>query len=390
MFDKAWPMGFVSATRTVMVGLTLGTLLGCGAKTGLLIPDASLMVDAGVDAGPDAGPDADMCLPRPVVLQRRGAQVMLVTDRSNSMNDPIEGSGGVGPSRWDVLAEVLGEVLAESDPLIELGAKFYPSTVGDPTTPMEACSVDPGVDLLPARGNADRLLRFFSDTGPNGGTPTAGGLQAVQEFFESRPAPFVPRFVILATDGGPNCNPFPDVPPGMCVCTGAPQQCDPRLPPDGAGEYAAYNCLDESNTLSVIRSLFGDLEIPVYVIGIDDRTRPDLGDVLDRMAIEGGRPREDGAGRRFYSVAEADDLRDALTAITNSISRCAFTLTPAPTADATVDVRIGDLVVPRDPTRAEGWDFTNPSRSEMTIFGGACERVSAGDEEVTAEILCPE
>jgi predicted small lipoprotein YifL len=377
-----------------VAAVVVGTLMGCGAKTGLLIPDASAEEDAGPDAGPDAGdagPDAAMCMPDELALERRGAQVLFVVDRSNSMNrtldDRVPDPGE--ETRWQIVASVLDEVLSEADPtLLEVGAEFFPGILpeGPDIGPMDACMVDPGVDLRPGPGNVDRLLGFFDTTGPNGGTPTAAALGEARGFFERSPALNVPRFVVLATDGGPNCNPSPSPPPPMCVCTGQPGQCDPMT----VGEFAAYNCLNEGPTLEVIRALFEELSVPVYVIGIDDPTRPDLADVLDRMAVLGGRPRdEELGGRRFYSVRRPDDLRGALTTITESISNCVFEVDPPPAPDAEVTVTVDGLRVPRDRGRLEGWDFTTPARDELTLFGGACDRATATEADVVAIVECP-
>lgn len=359
-------------------------LAACGAKTGLLIPDASL--DSGMDAGTDAGTDSGMCIPEPFALERRGAQIMFVIDRSNSMEDTLDGREPEPGElrRWDLVAQILDDVLNDADRLLEIGAKFYPRwSPVDPTTPEEACTVAGDVDLEPRRGNADALLAMFESTSPQGGTPTAEGLEAVRDYFVRRPASAVPRYVILATDGGPNCNPDTGVHHTMCLCTGDPDMCaiDPTFGP--------YNCIDDTNTYAVIRALFEDIGIPVYVIGIDDPTRPDLADVLDDMATLGGRPREEPGERRFYSVREPGDLRGALTSITDSISRCVFAVTPPPPDTDQLVVRVGEVLVPRDRTRSEGWDFTSPDRRELTLFGGACERVAGTGDEVIAEIPCP-
>src|SRR5690606_33323307 len=133
--------------------------------------------------------------------------------------------------------------------------------------------------------------------------------------------------------------------------------------------FGPYNCLDDVRTLEIIRAVFADLDIPVYVIGMDDPTRPPLADVLAQAAITAGRPREEPGERRFYSVRRPDDLRGALPTITDSISRCVFTISPVPAATDEVELRVGDVFIPRDPTRAEGWDFTTSSRSEITLFG---------------------
>lgn len=377
--------------RFLRIGLTL-CLMGCGAKTGLLIPDADLHPDAGMDGGFDAGIDAPICRPTPVTLRRRGAQVMFAIDRSNSMDDTIAGDDRSippfdrFPSRWEIFGEALGDVLSGGDPLLEIGAKFYPApNSGGTPTPELACAVDPGIDLMPARGNVARLLSFFTTTEPAGGTPTAVALAEVERFFGSRPAPGVPRFVVLATDGGPNCNGEPDLPPGICLCTGPPDFCTPD-----AGEFAPYNCLDRERTLETIGRIAMDMSIPVYVIGIENPTRPDLARVLDDMAEAGTRPRVVPGERAFYSVESSADVEEALTTITETIARCVFEIEPVPTLDATLEVSIDGLRVAQDGTRSEGWDFTAVDRSEITLFGGACARVTETEGEVTAEILCDE
>lgn len=381
MFDNPLPM-----KRIALAAAILALASSCGAKTGLLIPDADLPFDAGMDAGFDAGIDAPMCMPQPVALMRRGAQVMFVLDRSNSMNDTLQGEErppATDPSRWDVLGETLAAVLMGADPLIEVGAKVYPNPPPMPGTPEEACRVTSGIDLVPARGRIPRLVEIFETTLPNGGTPTADALIAVDDFFAGRPAPGVPRFVVLATDGGPNCHPDPSIPPGTCLCTGGPGDCE-------GSEFGPYNCIDEIRTVDVITRLATDRSIPVYVIGIDDPTRPDLADVLDRMAIAGGRPREEGMGRRFYSVGNRTDLEGALTTITDTIARCVFELDPPVPPGATLQLAIDGAIIARDGTRSEGWDLTAPDGSELTLFGGACERVTVSGGMVTAEILCDE
>ena len=372
-------------SRRLLLALSLVGVVGCGAKTGLLIPDADVLPDAGMDAGTDAGTDAGRCIPRDLELERRGAQVMFVIDRSNSMADTLDGREPQAgePSRWNTVGDVLGQVLRSADPLIEVGGEFYPGIDSGMGGPEEACMVEPGIDLPPRPANAERLLRFFDETGPGGGTPTAVALGNVRDFFERTPAPFVPRFVVLATDGGPNCNPDTGVPFTECVCTGAPNDC--AMSP----EFGPYNCLDEMRTLGVVDDVFA-AGIPVYVIGIDDPTRPDLADVLDRMADAGGRPREVPGSRRFYSVREIDDLRGALTSITDSIAQCVFTLDPAPTFDSELLVEIDGLAVARDRGRMEGWDYTRDDRSELTLFGAACQRVTNGGADVRATILCPD
>lgn len=52
----------MGASRLGMLGIAL-VAASCGAKTGLLIPDAELPEDAGMDAPMDSGIDSGICMP---------------------------------------------------------------------------------------------------------------------------------------------------------------------------------------------------------------------------------------------------------------------------------------------------------------------------------------
>lgn len=385
------------------LSVALGALIisACGAKTGLLIPEAG--VDGGVDAAVDApidapmdvpvdvpvdvGIDAPICVPRTFELTSRGSQVVITVDRSSSMRyDLVGNEPPIGPDRWTLLRDALrGALTAEVDQRVEVGAKFFPRPLrpDEAATIEEVCSSAPGLDLRPATRNVGRLLRIFDTTEPGGGTPTATALWDVRDFFRTDLVE-LPRFVLLATDGGPNCSAEPSPPPPACLCTGPDASfCDPRSSP-----IAGYNCIDQRRTLDVISELYDDLGVPVFVVGIDDPSRPDLSAVLDRMAVAGGRPLPVGSERRYYSVRRVDDLRAALGEITDAIARCVYTIRPAPTADAEVEIRVDGVPVPRDPTQTEGWDYLVPNRSQIGLFGAACEATSGG--AVDGIIDCPD
>ena len=120
-----------------------------------------------------------------------------------------------------------------------------------------------------------------------------------------------------------------------------------------------------------IQATFGVAGIPVFVVGIEDPSRPDLADVMDAMAVAGGRPRE-GTARRFYSVRTAVELEEALGAITSTISACGFVSPSVPTDDSTFSLAIDGTLVPRDPR--EGWAWTDREFGELELFGSWCER----------------
>lgn len=386
-------------------------LSACGAKTGLRVPEASM--DSSMDATRDVvdvqdAPDAldvpdvrdvvedevAACVPGRFALDRRGAEIMFVIDRSNSMAFSLEGATNPGmlPTRWQVLRDALQMVLPMFERTVSFGAKFYPQVVA-PNNPdlMANCTSAPGIDLAPALGNSTPLINFFRTTRPGGGTPTHDGLRQASQYLRARPGRGSARYIVLATDGGPNCNAMPPVPHTSCVCTSSdPNACraDPRVGP--------FNCLDDARTVALIREIATPadpalLAIPVYVVGLDGSmmSREDLLGVLDAMAVAGTRPRPAMPGeRRYYSVRRPEDLQSAFQTIVAPLARCAYVTPSRPDNPDEIDIEVNGRLVPRDATRNEGWDWTDASFGEITFFGAACTQASATNATVSARVGC--
>ncbi len=350
---------------------------GCGAKTGLEIPEYRL--DAGRDARDTSVdsptfPDSPMCMPGRFPLRPDVAEVMLVIDRSASMRLNIAGEADLPPSqwRWAILRDALSASLAGLDSRVLVGAKFYPDPIFMPAPDAEtACRSSDTIDVFPAMGTAPAILGIFDSPEPLGGTPTAVALASAARGFSTTAER---RFLVLATDGAPNCNPDTGVPQDRCVCTSPRDACLADRP-------GAFACLDDRRTLDVITGLRATEDIPTYVIGIDG---PDFRDVLDQMAVAGGRPRMIPGERSFYSVRSPDQLRMALEEITGSISACGF-LTPAlPPTDATFSIEIDGSVVVEDPV--DGWTWANRVTGELELHGAACDAVRAPGHRIEAII----
>jgi len=369
----------------LMLALVLAS--GCGARTGLEIPEFSMDAGLGRDTEtrdvsdrsdvpvfldvpdvPDVAPDVTACPPMPVVLVRTDVETVFLIDGSGSMGTTWEGLPGGGglPTRWEIVRDTLGSVLPPFDAQLAIGGKIFPDD-GE-------CRVDVGFDVPPHLGATSELLALFDRWIPEGGTPTAEALRRVLEIPSASP-----RVVIATLDGGPNCNPDAGVPPDTCVCTSTRRAC---LRDAGA-------CLDAAGTLDVVRMAYDELDVPVVVVGIDDPTRPDLSDFLDDMAVAGGWPLPPG-GRRFYNAREPDDLRVAFAEIADIIARCVYIAPVPPPEDAAVEVRLDGVPIARDPSHMGGWDWSSRVAGALTLFGAECDAVRARDVEVTAEIVCRE
>lgn len=366
-------------------------LVACGAKTGLEVPEG---MDAGApdageppDAGDiDAGPLPEECAPQAVPLARRRVEVMFAIDRSSSMTLTPEGEAAMDPieSRWIALREALRGALTGRDANLGVGAVFYPDARVFGGGIETACLVHEEIDLPAATNNASALMEMFQELSPPAGaTPTAPALEVVDRLFSSRGDREVARFVVLATDGGPNCNPEPAVPPPACVCTGVdPNTCDPAMNPS-----AAFGCLDDARSVMAIERIAND-DVPVYVVGItDEEDRPEFRATLDLLAVAGGRPQPDG-DTRYYDVTSAEELAAAMGQITDSISRCTFYLPLGWRITTVQELSIDGVPVARDPLRAEGWDLTDVERGEVTLFGRACDAGETGT--ITALPVCDE
>ncbi len=343
-----------------LMGGSVGLLVSCGAKTGLPVPVVETCHD--------------------LDLERPTPQVLFAVDRSGSMDFSLNGiprdnpERGDLPSRWEVMSRALTGSLRARAGRLEAGAIFFPEL--GPSSELgcggaEFVSVEPGPDTVSV------IEQAFASSAPLGGTPTGSVMRVAAEYL-ANPDPDTVPFVVLVTDGAPNCNPEPAVGPPECVCTSP----NTELCTNPDSENAELHCLDDVQSIETIAGLVAR-GIPVYVVGIT--RQPTLTEVLNRMADAGGRPRV--GPRRFYDAQTEEQLLEALDTITGSITNCAYSLR-APSDPSRVRVFIDETEIGRDPSHQNGWDFTAPDGSVISLFGPACARAEREDIEITADLYC--
>lgn len=347
----------------------------CGAKSGLEVPssgpgplDAGIEArpDARLDARPDAAADVVVACGPPVALIPAYADVALVLDRSGSMVRPLASSPS---TRWAALRSALGAALPRFDANVAFGAVLFPV----PDATIEAgnvCDLSGALEVPVALGAGPAVLAALDAHEPAGGTPTAEAISVATRALRTRARGGVPQSIVLATDGGPNCDPadrgewYFGLAPESCVEEGI----DPR------------ECLDSERTIGRIEEAQA-LGIPTYVIAMDIR-EPYLIDVLRGMAIAGGRARP-GDGTPYYDVRNPDDLTEALGDIATRVSNCSY-FPDGPARIEGARVEVDGVPVDRDERRLDGW-APGPSGT-IDLFGDACRLAMRPGARV--ELLC--
>lgn len=336
-----------SAAIALLFGAALGA--SCGARTGLDAP-----------GGGGAGPLE--CIPGTKDLDRAVPAVLFAVDASGSMDADL---GASNESRWKAMRGAFESVLPPVDQSMEIGLLVYPTDSGEKSCTMGQAAIAPGF------GRVEAILDELAHRKPRGATPTADAIDVAASTILQHRAAASARSIVLATDGGPNCN-F-DLDPGTCECVAGPTCQDAAL------------CLDDVRTVGVIEK-YAKKGIPTYVIGIaaEDDT---FVDVLNEMADAGGRARL-GETQRFYPVTSAADFDVALTTIRDQVGACTYLTKSIPDAGGSIVILVDGVEVPFDPSGEDGWTWADQSNGELVFNGPACANVSAGTHQVQATVAC--
>ena len=286
--------------------------------------------------------------------------IYFVLDRSGSMLDD---------GKWDLVRSTVGRVLRDLGPRASFGATVFPGFSDDSCgASAEIMSVRPGDPASSTDGPTTAFLLRAMDLPPHGNTPTAQALGDVLGRIRGLEGK---TFVVLATDGGPNCGMEPTCELSRCIEN---IQNAPGCPPEGPRNCCTRpgQCLDSAATLSATTALEA-AGSPVFVVGIPGSAA--FASLLDQMATAGGTA-QPGTPRYFRVDTAADltllsTLRKVLAKI---VATCTFPLGTAPSDPGLVNVYLDDVLEPKDP--ANGWTIDG---SVVTLVGGACTRVRNGD-----------
>ncbi len=358
--------------RRALRALGLSVLLGCGARTGLRVPDAT--VDAAVD---DVFVRFDGCVAGRFGMIRRSARLLFVIDRSGSMLAALDGDLGV--SRWVATVEAIRGTIPGFEDRLPMGALLFPRTPDEDLASryLQACQVQPGdgINVPVAPRNAAAINEMFERNDPGGATPTAAAVRRGSAWLQAHGDRATASYMVLLTDGIPNCNGA--IAPDACQCLDPMTMC--------AGERGRLSCLDDDGTVAALDDA-RRAGILTYVIGIDGSIEVRFQAVLDRMAVAGGRP---NAGfPRYTSVRRQGSLAQTFENIQRAVALCSYVTPSRPDDPDAIDIDLDGARVPRDPARAEGWDWSDRDYGEVTFYGQACERARRDNARVQATVRC--
>jgi hypothetical protein len=324
------------------------------------------------------GPEGGVCDCVDQPLLGTPPTLYFVLDRSGSMNDD---------NKWLAVREALFGVVVSLGPRARFGAAVFP----DPSS-QDVCAA--GIEVFaPMQGDSPAgtegpveaaFFSRFSSIPAAGGTPTSATLEALYARLTSLPGVV---YVILATDGGPNCNAAAQCDAGQCTVNieAAYADCPVGGPPNccsATSGGSALDCLDSDPTTQSVLSI-ADAGIPVYVMGMPGSAP--YASLLDRLAQAGGtaRPSEP----LYYAVGSADQgaLQQALSAIAASVTgTCTLNLNNPPNP-ALVNVFFDEQ--PLNQAGPDGWTLDG---GVVTILGASCQQILAGSIlDVRVVVGCP-
>jgi hypothetical protein len=212
---------------------------------------------------------------------------------------------------------------------------------------------------------------------PIGGTPTANTLRTIANL---APLPQTETFVVLITDGLPNCN--ASNPNNVCTMNPTPEQlqaCSCTTATCSSSTLCSRGCLDQPNAVAASHLLV-EREQRLMVIGYGADVAAGSGRAfLEAMEVTVG---SDGAlfasnGAEFQRPAETlgREVKKSL--------RSTWWL-PRQVTASDLTVRVGGTVIP-----AEEWRLVGTAEQRVVISGSACDSLLAGTDAPSIEWLPP-
>lgn len=369
-----------------------------GADSGI-----QLMVGGAANGAPLGGDgsvgEGGACGSTKFVANPPTINVLLVVDKSLSMDDK---PAGFAVSKWSALRDALASTLEQTQDEISYGLDLYPYSGKSGGALADSCQMPSTTApvIVPVQSGAKAaplILAALDDNPPSGATPTALALRRAYTYFKSGAGKALTgeRYVLLATDGGPNCNPALTCAAAACTvnmdgkCPDNLNCCDPKV-----DKLGASNCLDQDASVAEVTQLLAEVDVKTIVVGIPGTEA--YVETLNALAAESGVTNPDAPPEYFAVSAKsgAAGLADALGHITTGLVKsCELHLDEEPPDRDLLYVVIDGVSIPRnDP---DGWSIPDPDLTHtppvIEIAGKTCENLkSHGAEYINVSYGCPD
>jgi hypothetical protein len=383
------PFNRLGLASALAVATAVATGPGCGSSArpsqlGSVLETKDAATQIFQSTGPiplscNLGPDGGVCACDDEPLLGEPPNLYFILDRSGSMAED---------DKWSTIASVIEKLVVDLGPRAIVGVTVFPSPGGADT-----CSA--GVEVFPpTRGDAPagqagssetQLVDVLGRIGPNGGTPTAATIEAITPRIRALPGK---TYVILATDGGPNCDAAANCDASQCELNieNAAPACLANSTHNCCGDplYGdSTSCLDAQPTRDAVAAIAKG-GIPVYIVGVPGSAP--YADLLDELAQDGTTAR--ATEPAYYAVDSADvaAFTSAIFAIAAEITgTCTLTLNDVPPDPAEVNVFLDEQVLPQ--AGADGWTVSGQT---VTLLGQSCAKVRGGQVlDVRVVAGCP-
>ena len=319
--------------------------------------------------------------------------VLIVVDRSHSM---VDQPSGFSVTKWEALRSALETTFDQTKANISYGLDLYPYSGESGQTLDNQCQMPEGnavvVPIQPGDVAGPLILDALDENPPEGGTPTAAALLRSYAYFTTGAGKGLKgdKYVLLATDGGPNCNAAITCDAASCTdnmdgksCGAGVNCCDKKLDPDGPSK-----CLDEDASVAAVAKLT-KAGIKTIVVGIPGTEAYET--TLDALAQQSPIKNPEAPPSYFAVSAKsgAKGLASALSNITTGlVTSCTLNLDQAPPDPSQLFVVIDGVQLTRDGADGFRYEASPPS---VQILGTTCEALKAhGAEYINVTYGCPD
>jgi hypothetical protein len=320
---------------------------GYVARTGTATDTAS-STNTAASTGTDTSTNTNIatgCSQQSVPIQALPPDILIIQDRSQSMTDDSNdqpcsggsrfGGGNCGAnSKWSQVTTAI-ESVVNATSSVNWGLFYFGNGISE-------CGTNTAPDVPVSANSAGQIVASLTANSPGGATPTAVTVNNAVAYMQTLTDPN-PKFLLLATDGEPNCL------------------------------NGNVNSTDEAGATAAVANAKA-AGFPTFVVGIGTVTSATA--ALNGMAQAGGEPQ--AGATAYYAVSDTAGLEATLNQIVGLAASCTISLQNVPQGDWTIAIWATDssgktIQIPN--SASDGWAYTDISRSSITLVGPTCDNL---------------